>query len=115
MDQNDYQALKDRLEDFLGDNWGEMYPAGHPGYNRELSDDEVIDHFVTHTDKQNIQRVISDIQDFAAAPNETAPEKARFIRDHANILTYIPSDDDQGPLNWLGRQAKSLQGHLSRP
>ncbi len=114
MEQNDYQALKDRLEEFLGNNWNAMYPLGHPGHNRELSDDEVLEQFVTHTSEPNIQQAIDDIRDFAAAPNETLPEKARFIRGHVSTPTYIPSDSDQEAINWLDTQAKGLQDRLGR-
>lgn len=114
MDQNDYQALRDRLEEFLGNNWGELYPSGHPGHNQELGDDEIIERFVLNTSEQNTQQAVDDIRDFAAAPNETLPEKARFIRDHISTSTYIPSDSDQEPINWLDKQAKSLQDCLHR-
>jgi len=48
MDQETYGALKGGIEGFLGSNWRDLYPVGHPGHSHRLSDDEVIDYFVAH-------------------------------------------------------------------
>jgi len=114
MDQETYGALKGGVEEFLGSNWRDLYPVGHPGHSHRLSDDEAIDYFVAHADAQSARQVVDDIRTFIDAPTESAREKVRFVHENVNTMTYIPSRDDQAAIDWLERQSRAIERQLGR-